>query len=126
MKTRQVAILCGKSLFIAGLESSLNRKAGLEVVRINPALPDARERMNALRPSVIIFDGSDNALGDFPGAAQLLLRENPGMTILRLELNSSKVTILSSEQRSVTNSEEIADVIRKAIGRNGEKGADPA
>ncbi|MBI3914245.1 MAG: hypothetical protein HY327_08700 [Chloroflexi bacterium] len=102
----------------------MNRKVGLEVVRINPALPDALRQMSALRPSVIIFDSGDKALGDFPGAAQLL-RENPGMTILRLELESSNVTILSSEQQSVTNSEEIVDVIRKAIGRNGEKGTYP-
>ena len=120
---RQVVVLYGTSLIVAGLETSLRYSPGLEVVRINPALPEALRQMRSLRPNVIIFDGGDKALGDLPSAAQLL-RDNPGAQIMRLDLDSNDVTILSSEQRSVTNSEEIAGVIRRAAVRNVSPSAD--
>ena len=85
----------------------------MEVVRIQPALPDSGQRLQSLCPDVIIFDGSDNHLGKLPGTTQLS-RENPGTLIIGLDTENNSITILSSEQRLITRSEDIIEAIRKA------------
>ena len=85
----------------------------MEVVRIQPTLPDSAQRLQSLCPDVIIFDGSDNHLGNLPRTTQFS-RENPGALIIGLDAENDSITILSSEQRQITRSEDIIEAIGKA------------
>ncbi len=106
-------VLYGSSLFIVGLETCLKDYTELEVVRIQPTLPNSAQRLLALRPDVIIFDGGDDQLGTLPGTAQLT-RDHPGTLLMELDAANNSLTILSSQQREVTKSEDILEAIRKA------------
>ncbi|MCZ7574278.1 MAG: hypothetical protein M5U01_37480 [Ardenticatenaceae bacterium] len=112
-----MVVLYGASLFVAGVETSLRNRPRLDVERIDAALPDARQRLNALRPDVIIFDSSDARLGTLPGMTQLL-RENPGVPVIGLDLTSNEVTVLSSQQWSATTIEDLVAAIRMGMGRS--------
>lgn len=111
--SRRVVVLYGSSLFIAGLETCLKGNSEMEVVRIQPAMPDSGRRLQSLRPDVIIFDGGDDQLGGLPGTTQLS-REHPGALIIGLDAANNSVTILSSQQHLITKSEDIIEAIRKA------------
>ncbi len=109
----RVVVLYGSSLFIAGLETCLKEYPEIEVLRIRPALPDSGQCLRSVHADVIIFDGGDDHLGNLPSTTQLT-RENPGILIIGLDAANNSLTILSSEQRSVTRSEEIIEAIRRA------------
>lgn len=116
MEEHWVVVLYGASLFVAGVETSLRDRPGLDVVRIDSALPDAGRRLKFLRPDVIIFDSGDARLDALPGMTQLL-RENPGVMVISLDLTSNEVTVLSGQQRLATKVEDLIEAIRMGTGR---------
>lgn len=116
MSHPRIIALCGNSLFVAGLETCLKDTPEMEVVRIDAGTSEARARLQALQPDVIIFDGGDHGLGDLTGTTQLT-RENPGALMISLDLASNNVTILSSQQHWVNKSEDIVQAIRVATAR---------
>lgn len=116
MEAQRVIVLYGASLFVAGVETSLRDRPGLEVVRIESTLPDTGQRLKSLRPDVIIFDSSEARLDALPGMTQLL-REHPGVLVIGLDLTSDEVTILSGQQRSVTKAEDLVEVIQLGTER---------
>ncbi len=111
-----IAALYGNSLFMAGVEASLRDKHGLDVVRIDAALPSAQDDLRAIRPDVVIFDL------DSPYAHLMLpfIREHPGLPILGLGLDSSDAVLLSSQPYAALSADGLAKLIR-SIRKNGTK-----
>ena len=116
MEERRVVVLYGASLFVAGVEASLRDRPGLDVVRIDAALPDAGRRLKSLRPDVIIFDSGDARLVALPDMTQLL-RDNPGVLVIGLDLTNNEVTVVSSQQRSATKVEDLVEAIQMGTDR---------
>lgn len=116
MEEQWVVVLYGASLFVAGVGTCLRDRRDLDVVRIDSALPDAGQRLKSIHPDVIIFDSGDARLGTLPGITQLL-RENPGVLVIGLDLTSNEVTVLSGQQRSATRAEDLVEAIRMGTGR---------
>lgn len=112
---QQVVALCGASLFMAGVETSLKGQPGLDVVKIDITLPNIEIHLKSLRPDVIIFDYGDARLDTLPGIAQLL-KESPGVRVIGLDLTSNDVTILSGQLRSATRVEDLVEAIRMETG----------
>ena len=103
-----IAALYGNSLFMAGVEASLKDRQGLNVVRINVALPDGQDDLKAISPDVVIFDL------DSPHAHGILsfLRGHPGLPLLGLGLASNDAVLLTSCRYMALSADDLAQVIR--------------
>jgi len=103
-----IAALYGNSLFMAGVEASLRDRQGLNVVRIDAALPGAQDDLRAICPDVVIFDL------DGPHAHLILsfLRGHPGLPLLGLGLASNDAVLLSSCRYMALSADDLAQVIR--------------
>jgi hypothetical protein len=115
MKEQQLVALCGNSLFLAGLETSLKNTPQFDVVRIDANLLNAERRLESLCPSVIIFDQGDDHLNTWPNMIQLF-KEHPGVIAIGLDLTSNNVTILSGKSHSATRVEDLVEAILMATG----------
>jgi hypothetical protein len=103
-----IAALYGNSLFIAGVEASLRGRQGLNVVRIDAALPDAHDGLQAICPDIVIFDL------DSPQAHLVLsfLRGHPGLPLLGLGLASNDAVLMNSCRYMALSADDLAQVIR--------------
>jgi len=125
MEKRRTVILCGNSLLMAGLEASLRDQPGLDVVRVDAALPNIAQRLEALHPDVLIFDLSSppstpsttlrtgfqppSSILHFPTS---ILQEHPGIALIGLDINSSKALALSGQEHTVLAADDLAQVIQ--------------
>jgi len=120
MKEQHIVVLYGNSLFMAGVEASLRGRHGLDVVRIDATLPDAAQRLDALRPDVVIFDltAPDSPLAiRHSQFAISFLSEHPGISLIGLDLNSNTMIVFSSQQHTVLTANDLAQVIQKNTSR---------
>jgi hypothetical protein len=56
MKESLRIVICGASIYMLAIESGLSAMAELDVVRINPYLPNTVERISALEPHAVIIE----------------------------------------------------------------------
>jgi hypothetical protein len=112
VETKTVTALYGNSLFIAGVEASLQHRSELTVARIDASLPDAADCLVALNPDVVVMDLDD------PDAGLLLsfLREHPGLPVLGLGLADDRAVVLSSQRVTALTTTDLAEVIA-TVGR---------
>ena len=83
-------LIYGRSLNLAGIGVCLRKVEGLDVLEIDPSDPDARQRLEALTPEVILFD-----LSDPPTDLDMtLLRSKPGLLLIGVDPSSEEVLIL--------------------------------
>ncbi len=99
--------LCTNSLVVSSIGASLQGRAGLKVVRIDPALPDAIRRLGKLRPDVAILDLS---------AAQSelsisLLRRYPGLLLIGVDPRSNGLLVLSGLPARVLTTDDLVELI---------------
>jgi len=113
METQLKVVLIGDSLLIAGVEVSLREQPGMDVIRVDIALPDAGQRLGRLQPDVLIFDlaASQSPFSDsnFPAS---ILQEHPGMSLIGIDPSSNNVLVLSGEERTVMAANDLAHVIQ--------------
>ncbi len=106
MQTKKV-LLCGSSLFITGLQASLDAVAGLDLRRVQ-AQPDLlQKRLCEEAPDVLILE-----LGTLPGDFSLtLLKEFPHLTLLGLDPESDRLLVLSGQSRRALTADDLLQVI---------------
>ena len=56
MKDSNSTVICGDSIYMLAIESGLSGMAEVDVVRINPYLPNTLERIKVLEPHVVIIE----------------------------------------------------------------------
>jgi hypothetical protein len=109
MGNQRLVVLFGDSLLMDGVEASLAVMPELGVMRIHTTVQDVRECLMSLRPDLVIFDWETSQ-------AQLLvsvLRDQPGVTLLGLDVTSRKVVVVSSHQFTPLTADDLAQVIQK-------------
>jgi hypothetical protein len=88
------------------------------VVRIDATLPDAEQRLDDLRPGVVIFDLTDFdspfAVPDSPSAVSFL-QEHSDLWLIELDPNSNTVHVLSSQQHTVLTAHDLGQVIQRGL-----------
>lgn len=114
MTDRKIAALYGNSLFMAGVEASLRDRQGLDVVRIDTALPSAQDDLQAICPDVVIFDLD----GPYAHLIIPFIREHPGLPLLGLGLASNDAVLLSSYRHTALSADDLALLIR-SIRKDG-------
>jgi hypothetical protein len=85
--------LCGNSLVLASIGARLRRGARSETVIIDPALPDAAEKLSELQPDVVLLD---------VGTAQFdlvvaLWKTPPELLLAGVDLGADRLLILSGQ-----------------------------
>ncbi len=104
-KPRTVGVY-GNSLFIAGIEASLQAQAGLEVSRIAAASPDTKS-LDEGCPDVIVFDLASAQ----PPVSISFLVEHPHLTLIGLDLKSNGVVVLSGRYLHVLTTNHLLHLI---------------
>ena len=106
-KTRRV-LICGSSVALAGIETSLSLDPGCEV--LSHALPIDRDELRTLQPHAILFDL--NAVpADF---VYTISRELPGLLLIGIDLETNRAVLWSERQAVGMSSQDLVDVIRRA------------
>jgi hypothetical protein len=91
MKESRRIVICGASIYMLAIESGLSAMAELDVVRINPYLPNTVERISVLEPHVVIIElkGKNSAL-----ALEILCQNIP---LIVLDEARRSIMVLSRE-----------------------------
>jgi DNA-binding NarL/FixJ family response regulator len=108
MENNRLVVLFGDSLLMDGVEASLRASESLSVMRILDMGVDLSEHLHSLQPDVVLFDW------DTPQAQLIVsvLRDQPGVTLLGLDVHSRKVIIVSSHQYTPLSASELVQVIQ--------------
>ena len=108
MEERRIVVLFGDSLLMDAVAVGLSDKQELGVMRIYTPITGVEEQLMSLSPDMIIFD---------LGAPHLefifhLLRDHPGVPLLGLDVTSSKVIVISSQQHTTLTADDLAQMIQ--------------
>ena len=113
MSFKKCVLIFGRSLNLAGIGACLKHVEGLDVLEIDPREPDARQRLEALTPEVILFD-----LLDPPNDLDMaLLCSKPGLLLIGVDPSTDKVLILKGQCSSVMTVNELSQLISNQTDR---------
>ncbi len=108
MEERRTVVLFGDSLLMDAVEAGLSDKQELGVMRIYTPVTGIEEQLMSLGPDVVIFDL------DAPHLEFIIhfLRDHPGVPLLGLDVTSSKVIVISSQQHTTLTADDLAQMIQ--------------
>lgn len=106
MKRRHL-VVCGRSLFLAGIAVSLKDCPNLQVALLDPTLPGITARLNEMDADAVIFDltATDSKF------ALAFLEKHPGVQLLGLDLASNKMVSFSSQRSTISTMDELARIV---------------
>jgi hypothetical protein len=113
MIKRPLVVLLGDSVLIDGVAVSLGGCPELGVARIDTLVIDIEACIKSLKPDLVVFEL------DSPYSAHILslLREQPGIQLVGLDLTSNRVLVLNSRQHKTRSMDEFSHVIHIIAGR---------
>jgi hypothetical protein len=117
MEEHPIVVLFGDSLLMDTVEASLGAIQGLGVLRVYNSVTDIADRLRSYSPDLIIFElGSTLSKTVIP-----LLIDQPGVPLLGVDITSSRVVVLSSQQHTVLTANDLDKLIRSQTnGKAGE------
>lgn len=121
MKKIKVFILYDHPLFGRGLESLLEQERGIEVVGAAARSQNSLGELRALRPDVIMVEGTEESLG--PSLWEVLKEGLPGR-VISIDLDEDRVTVYTTRQLLATEVEDLVKAVRsgKRSGASRRKG----
>ncbi len=103
----QTVALYGNSLVVSSIGASLQGRAGLQVLSVDATLPDATERLDALKPDVVVFD----LAAAQPEFAIALWKARPRLLLIGVDLTTSQVLVLSGQPARLLTMDDLLQVI---------------
>lgn len=100
-------LLCGNSLFVSGLQASLEAAPGLELQQIEPQADRIRERVKAWKPEVLILE--TGLLKDKVSLS--ILEDYPQVRLISLDLDDNRLLVLSGSASEQPTTEKLLQVI---------------
>lgn len=107
VKKSRVVVLFGDSLFIDSIEASLQGRRDLGLVRIQSSVNDVVEKLKVLGPDLIIFDSMDSRIQ----FVVPFLRDRPDIPLLCLDVDTSRVIVVSGEHHLAPSARDLANLI---------------
>ncbi len=108
----QRVVICGTSVFIMAIEARLAALPGMEVVRVDPRLPAAVERITALEPDIVL------AQQDGTCANLTLALVNQGLPLIKQDVGQNEATLLSSVRVPIVETDDLVQAIERALDVN--------
>jgi hypothetical protein len=105
-KMRRV-VLYGSDLVISTVGANLQGRVGLQIVQIDPLLPDALQRLDSARPDVVLFD----LAGTQPDLTIAVLRKNPGLLLIGVDLKTDKMLVMSGEESQLVTTDDLVHMM---------------
>jgi hypothetical protein len=99
--------LYGNSLVVSSIGASLQGRAGLQVLSVDSALPDAASRLGVLQPDVIIFD---LAVAQ-PEFAIALWKTQSRLLLIGVDLTTGQALVLSGQPSRLLTRDDLLQVI---------------
>jgi hypothetical protein len=108
MEQRPLVVLLGESLLMDGVAVSLAGKGMLGTIRMDSDVVDIRECLETLQPDLVIFEL------DTPQSSHVLslLREQPGILLIGLDLACSRAIVLNSRQQMTRTMSELCLMVQ--------------
>jgi len=106
-KIRKV-VLYGSDLVVSTVGSNLQEQEGFQISQIDPLLPDAMKRLDAICPDVVLFD-LVSTQSDF---AVTVLRKNPGVLLIGVDLKIDKMLVMSGEESRLMTRDDLVHMVK--------------
>ena len=107
MSFKNRVVIFGKSLNLAGISASLKLEQELDVVFVDPQEISSIACLEAMKPSVIIFD-----LAESPCELDMtLLRTQPGLILIGVDPSSHDALILKGQSSQVMSAGDLSQLI---------------
>lgn len=104
----QRVLLCGKSLYISGLQASLQDVPDLELQTVDTQPEHIRDRITAWQPEVMILEA-----GLLKSAFSIsLLQDFPHLKLIGIEIETNRLLIFSGSSSHGPTPEELLQVIK--------------
>ncbi len=110
--TAQTVLIYGNSLFVAGVAAELGTMPDLLIERINPAGLRTFAQLRSTCPTVLILDLATT----HADLVLTCLMECPTLVLIGLDLQDSRVVVLSSQFFPVTTVQDLTRLIRHLPG----------
>ncbi len=105
-KIRRV-VLYGSDLVVSTIGENLRRREGFQILQIDPLLPDAFQRLDAAHPDVVLFD----LAGTQPDFTIVVLRKNPGLLLIGVDLKTDKMLVMSGEESRLMTTDDLVHMM---------------
>lgn len=88
-------VLCGNSVFLAGIKAELerNREVDFELITVAGDCPDVTELIRVRKPGTVLFDLTMTQ----PDFAIPLLREQPDLLLVGVDPSRDEMLVLTSQ-----------------------------
>jgi len=109
MTFKKSVLIFGNSLNLTGIGACLRLEEALDIVDIDPQDTNAKQRLEAMTPAVILFD-----LLNPPNDLDLaLLRSKPRLLLIGVDPSSDEVLVLTGKRSKVFCAYELTQLILK-------------
>ncbi|MEW6258484.1 MAG: hypothetical protein AB1547_01105 [Thermodesulfobacteriota bacterium] len=109
MKTKTLVALYGHDLVVSTIGACLEKRPEFRVIRVESALPDDLQRMEAQRPDVIVFD-LRSTQAHF---CVSLMHRYPEIMLIGVDLENHTMLVLSGEPFRLLTIEDLVEGIEK-------------
>ena len=108
MEKQPLVVLLGDSVLIDGVAAGLASRQVPKMVRIDTFTADIVERLESLEPDLIVFEL------DAPRSSSIftLLRQQPGILLLGLDLDYSQVLVLNSHHHITPTMNDLYQIVQ--------------
>ena len=111
MEKQTVVVFLGDSMLIEGITVSLAHNKLIKSIHVDPATINLKECLRSIAPDLILFE-----LGTVWSPTILsLLSEQPGLHLLALDVDCSRVIIMNSYQRYTKSIEELSQLFQDEV-----------
>ena len=105
----QTVLVYGNSLAVSTIGASLQAHSDLKVLPLDPTRPDVTQRLEELKPGIVIFDLATG----YPNFAINLCKANPGLLLIGVDPSSDELLVLSGRPVQALSPQDLVEVIRK-------------
>lgn len=111
MEKKSVVVFLGDSLLMDGIAASLAKDEAFKSIRWDPAGAKLDAFLQSTMPDLIFFELDSS----WSSAIFALLSKRPGLMLLGLDLNCSRVIVMNSHQRYTKSIAELSKFLQDEV-----------
>jgi hypothetical protein len=100
-------VLFGKSLVMSTVGASLQGNPDIQILLVDPSMPDVQHHLRTLQPDVVILDQATIQ----PDFSIALWKAQPGLLLIGLDLDTGKAMVLSSQTARLMTTNDLLQLL---------------